>query len=236
MSEKSHYTLLLSFVLVSSILFNLYNNIEKIKTYMDEQFHLEQTLSYYNNNFKYWNNKLTTFPGTFLLSSFFLKLFYCFQIPINDNNSIKIARIFTIIISIASFMILGLFRKKNVEQSLINKLQLLIGFFPINFFYNFLFYTDTFSVFSLILFFYLNLYSSKNIFLRLLSGILCVLIRQNNIIWINLIPLNEVISFIQAFFNSNCNIKNLLKNAFTIIANNIHILITFYLLKRVNTN
>jgi alpha-1,2-glucosyltransferase len=122
-------------------------------------------------------------------------------------------------------MILGLFRKKNVEQSLINKLQLLIGFFPINFFYNFLFYTDTFSVFSLILFFYLNLYSSKNIFLRLLSGILCVLIRQNNIIWINLIPLNEVISFIQAFFNSNCNIKNLLKNAFTIIANNIHILI-----------
>ena len=158
MSKKSPYTLLLSFVLVSSILFNLYNNIEKIKMYMDEEFHLDQTLSYYNNQFKYWNNKLTTFPGTFLLSSVFLKLFYFFQIPINENNSIKIVRIFTIIISILSFIILGLFRKKNAEQSLIYKLQLLIGFFQINFFYNYLFFSKSFSIFSLILFFYLNLY------------------------------------------------------------------------------
>ena len=224
MSEKSPYTLLLSFVLVSSILFNLYNNIEKIKTYMDEEFHLDQTLSYYNNQFKYWNNKLTTFPGTFLLSSVFLKLFYVFQIPINENNSIKIVRIFTIIISILSFIILGLFRKKNAELSLIYKLQLLIGFFPINFFYNFLFYTESFSIFSLILFFYLNLYTSKNILLRFLSGILCVLIRQNNIIWINLIALNEVLSLIQLFFN-NKNFKNLFENILFTIGRNIDILI-----------
>ena len=120
MSDKSHYTLLFSFILVSSILFNLINNIENIHKYMDEEFHLDQTLSYYNNNFKYWNNKLTTFPGTFILSSYCLKLFYLFQIPINQNNSIKIVRIFTIFVSILSFIILGFFRKKvNTEQSVI---------------------------------------------------------------------------------------------------------------------
>lgn len=225
MSDKSQYTLLLSFVLVSSILFNLYNNIEKIPKYMDEEFHLDQTISYYNNKFNYWNDKLTTFPGTFVLSSIFLKLFYLFQIPINPNTSIKIVRIFTIIISIFSFIILGLFKKKNnSDQSIIYKLQLLVGFFPINFFYNFLFYTETFSIFSLILFFYLNLYSSKNYFLKFLSGILCVLIRQNNIIWVNLIALNEVITLIQNFFN-NKSIRKLFENIISTIRRNIDILI-----------
>ena len=32
------------------------------KTYMDEDFHWDQTLKYFNFDFYYWNNKLTTFP------------------------------------------------------------------------------------------------------------------------------------------------------------------------------
>ena len=225
MVEKSKYTLLLSFVLISSILFNLYNNIEKIGKYMDEEFHLDQTLSYYNNNFKYWNNKLTTFPGTFLLSSFFLKIFYLLQIPINDTNSIKIVRMFSIIISTFSFIILSLFKKKiNPERKLLYKFQLLISFLPINFFYNFLYYTETFSIFSLILFFYVYLYVAKNYFLRFLSGILCVLIRQNNIIWINLVVLNDTITSIQNLVK-NRSLKNFFKDIYTTIIRNIDILI-----------
>ena len=225
MSDKSHYTLLFSFVLVSSILFNLINNIEKIHKYMDEEFHLDQTLSYYNNNFKYWNNKLTTFPGTFILSSYCLKLFYLFQIPINQNNSIKIVRIFTIFVSILSFIILGFFRKKvNTEQSIIYKLQLLICFLPINFFYNFLFYTETFSIFSLILFFYLNLYQTNNFIFRLLSAALCVLIRQNNIIWINLLALSDAILLIRNLYY-NRNIREFAENVILTIVKHIEILI-----------
>lgn len=225
MSDKSHYTLLFSFVLVSSILFNLFNNIEKIQKYMDEEFHLDQTLSYYSNNFKYWNNKLTTFPGTFILSSYCLKLFYLFQIPINQNNSIKIVRLFTIFVSILSFIILGFFRKKvNTEQSIIYKLQLLICFLPINFFYNFLFYTETFSIFSLILFFYLNLYQTKNFIFRLLSAALCVLIRQNNIIWINLLALSDAILLIRNLYY-NRNIREFVENVILTIVKHIEILI-----------
>ena len=71
MADKRQNSLLYSFILISSIIFSLYNNVEKIPIYMDEKFHLAQTLSYYNNKFKEWNNKLTTFPGTFFFFFFF---------------------------------------------------------------------------------------------------------------------------------------------------------------------
>jgi len=221
MSDKLQFTLLLAFILFASILYNIYNNLEKIPKYMDEEFHLEQTISYFKNKFNYWNDKLTTFPGTFLLSSVFLKIFSLFNIKINENNAIKILRLFTVIIGITSFFLLGLFKKKlNVDQSLLLKFQLLAGFFPINYFFNFLFYTETFSNLSLIIYFYLNLYASKSYILRFLSAILCISIRQNNIIWINLFSLNDVILLIQNFF-----IKKTVNNIFAIIIKNIDILI-----------
>ena len=226
MADKGQNSLLYSFILISSIIFSLYNNVEKIPIYMDEKFHLAQTLSYYNNKFKEWNNKLTTFPGTFFFVSFFIKLLKLFNFEINENNSIKISRLFVVIISIFSFILLSFFKKKNnVEQDLKYKFQLIIGLFPINFFYNFLYYTDTFSIFSLILFFYLNLYSSKNYFLRFLSGILCVSIRQNNIIWVNLFSLKDVINLIGNLFNNYAGIKKTFNNIFSTFLENLDIFV-----------
>ena len=171
MAEKSKYFNLVPFSFVSSVLYYIINYMEKIDIYMDEQFHLDQTLSYYKNDFKKWNNNLTTFPGTFILSSFFLKLFSYFKIQ-NEFHPIKIVRLFPILISSFSFILLGLFQKKmNIDNRLIKKMQLLICFLPINFFYNFLYYTETFSICSLIIYFYLNLYVSKIYILTFISGI-----------------------------------------------------------------
>ena len=50
MAEKTENSLLYSFILISSILYSIYNEFEDIPIYMDEKFHLNQTLSYYNNN------------------------------------------------------------------------------------------------------------------------------------------------------------------------------------------
>ena len=226
MAEKGQNSLLYSFILVSSILFSFYNNVEKIPIYMDEKFHLQQTLSYYNNQFYSWNDKLTTFPGTFFFGSIFLKIFHFFHFEINENNSIKIARLFIAIISILSFIFLSFFKKKNgIEQDLKFKFQLIICLFPINFFYNFLYYTDAFSIFSLIIFFYLNLYTNKIYILRFLSGILCISIRQNNIIWVNFFALKEVINLIGNIFNNYSGLKKLLNNIFSTIIEFIDILI-----------
>ena len=97
MAEKAQSSLLYSIILVSSILFSLYNKTENIPIYMDEQFHLNQTLSYYKNEFNSWNNKLTTFPGTFFVVSMLFKLLNFFNIQITEKNAIKTARLFIII-------------------------------------------------------------------------------------------------------------------------------------------
>lgn len=224
MTEKSKITNLVPFSIVSSVLYYIINYMEKIDIYMDEEFHLEQTLSYFKNDFKKWNPSLTTFPGTFLLSSYFLKLFSYFKIQ-NEFHPIKIVRLLPIFISSFSFILLGLFKKKiNIDNRLIKKMQLLICFFPINFFYNFLFYTETFSICSLIIFFYLNLYASKKYILTFISGIICISMRQNNIIWVNLLALNETISLLQNFFN-NRSIKALFKEIYSLLIRNLDILI-----------
>ena len=226
MAEKAQKSIVYSFILVSSILFSLYNKIENIPIYMDEIFHLNQTISYYDNKFKSWNNKLTTFPGTFFIVSMFFKLLNLFNIEINENNAINIARLFIVIISIFSFILLSFFKKKNnIEQDLKYKLQLIICLFPINFFYNFLYYTDALSIFSLILFFYFNLYANKNYILRFLSGLLCISIRQNNIIWVNFFSLKDVLNLIGNLFEGYGGIKILFNNIYSTLVENLDIFI-----------
>ena len=226
MAGKAQKSIVYSFILVSSIIFSLYNKIENIPIYMDEIFHLNQTISYYNNKFKSWNNKLTTFPGTFFIVSMFFKLLNLFNIEINENNAINIARLFIVIISIFSFILLSFFKKKNnIEQDLKYKLQLIICLFPINFFYNFLYYTDALSIFSLILFFYFNLYANKNYILRFLSGLLCISIRQNNIIWVNFFSLKDVLNLIGNLFEGYGGIKILFNNIYSTLVENLDIFI-----------
>ena len=41
--------------LIYGFLFYIINNKEKIPVYMDEEFHLNQTINYYNDKYNYWN-------------------------------------------------------------------------------------------------------------------------------------------------------------------------------------
>lgn len=223
--SQSPYALFITFILSSSLLYAIYNSTEKIPQYMDESFHLDQTFSYYNNNYRYWNSKLTTFPGTFICTSFFLKLLNVFKISINFKNVLNYSRLLVIIVNSCSFMLLSLYKNKNVINNNNNaKLKLSIIFFPINYFFNFLFYTESFSIFSLLLHFYFGLYY-PNFFFVLLSGFLAVFMRQNNIIWINLLPLSECICLLKDILNRKINIKNFFKSAFDIVIKNFNIVI-----------
>ena len=195
--------LFFSFVfLIYGFLFYIINNKVKIPVYMDEEFHLIQTINYYNDKYNYWNNKLTTFPGTFITASSFLKLIHFFKgKKFEDYDYIKYCRLFNILISSLSILLLGLFKSSS------NKFLITITLLPINCFYNFLFYTDSFSTISLIYFFYVIL-NNKNKFLILSTIIISVLARQNNIIWINLIPLSELIQNI--LFDNNINFQKII--------------------------
>lgn len=183
------------------VFYYLNNNIKD--TYMDEFFHLDQTISFYKSNFTYWNNKLTTFPGTFFITSLFMKFVHL----INDAIPLLMsARLFTLIISIFSFFILGKFSSDNSSI-----FRLIITLLPINYFYNYLFYTDTFSTFGLILYFYFGLKEKKNFILLFITAIISVLMRQNNIIWVNLLPLADGINIIFEFVKK-LNLSKLIKN------------------------
>lgn len=183
------------------IFYHLNNNIKS--TYMDEYFHLDQAISFYNSNFTYWNSKLTTFPGTFFTASLFMKFVHL----INDSIPLLMsARLFTLIISIFSFFLLGKFSSDNCSV-----FRLIITLLPINYFYNYLFYTDTFSTFGLILYFYFGLKENKNFILIFITAMLSVLMRQNNIIWVNLLPLSDGMNIIVEFLK-NKSISQFMKN------------------------
>ena len=202
-----NYLFFLIIVLINGFLYNLINNKEKIPIYMDEEFHLNQTLNYYFDNYNYWNSKLTTFPGTFFSAAAFLKFVYFFKKKYEEYDYIKYSRLFNILISSLSILLLGLY-KSNSKKFLIS-----ISLLPINFFYNFLFYTDSFSSLSLIYFFYVILNKSNNL-LVLCTIFITILARQNNIIWVNLIPLSELIDNL---LDKNIDLKKIIALPFQLI-------------------
>ena len=61
--------------------------------------------------------------------------------------------------------------------------------------------------------------------MRFLSGILCVSIRQNNIIWVNFFSLKDVINLIGNLFNNYAGIKKAFNNIFSTFLENLDIFI-----------
>jgi alpha-1,2-glucosyltransferase len=114
-------------------------------------------------DFDYWNNKLTTFPGLFFLNSFLYRLFYLFGFSFEPLN------FFRAVNSILSFILIYLLSKFKFFTSERNTFifQLIITIFPLNYFYNFLYYTDVISLFSIIFYYYINFekYSRLSIFI-----------------------------------------------------------------------
>ena len=199
----SYRELIFTIFSLSSCFIFYHLNRELKNTYMDEFFHLDQAISFYNSNFTYWNNKLTTFPGTFFTASLFMKFIHL----LNDSIPLLMsARLFTLIISIFSFFLLGKFSSDNSTV-----FRLIILLLPINYFYNFLFYTDTFSTFGLILYFYFGLKEQKRSIPIFITAMLSVLMRQNNIIWVNLLPLSDGMNIIVDFVKRK-NISQFMKN------------------------
>ena len=200
--------------LINSYIFYQINYIEKIKEYMDEGFHLRQTIKFYLKHYNKWNSKLTTFPGTFIINCILLRIINLFGINLKKFQYLIFCRLTTLIISFINILILFLFKNGNMF------FILLISFLPIYYFYNFLYYTDTYSILFLIIYYFLMLKNIKNDILILLTSCLAVLMRQNNIIWINLFPLSDVIKMLK-----NSKFKELLNDSLNIMKKYITILI-----------
>ncbi|PHJ21170.1 die2 alg10 family protein [Cystoisospora suis] len=87
-----------------------------------------------------------------------------------------------------------------IESLLVSLRLLRIAFFPLLYFFNFLFYTDVLAVFFLLLS-YSQLLTSKHLWGYALAGIAALLVRQSSIIWLGGCILFVFLSFIY-FFSS----------------------------------
>lgn len=171
------FILLLNFMfsVCLSLLFSYYEP----EPYMDEIFHVGQSLSYVRGNWTTWNDKITTPPGLYFLFYVFFKvinLFFVFyEIPI------FVFRLLSSIFSLVNhYILLKICLLKHLNH------PILVSFFlvsqPVLFFFSALFYTDQCSLtFVLLAVYYANCgRKHKTAFAIFLS----VLVRQSNIIWI----------------------------------------------------
>ena len=152
--------------------------------YMDEYFHVNQVKQYYiNHDYFSWDPMITTFPGLYFIS---LPIAYIinFILP-NILNLTLLFRlcnmIFLILIPSILYKILKLKYIKIYDLTLIKMKALELSTFPIMFFFHFLYYTDSISLYFTLLMYYYTL-QNKNHVVSLI-GILCIFIRQTNIIW-----------------------------------------------------
>ncbi|XP_053998468.1 putative Dol-P-Glc:Glc(2)Man(9)GlcNAc(2)-PP-Dol alpha-1,2-glucosyltransferase isoform X3 [Hylaeus anthracinus] len=150
--------------------------------FIDEVFHIPQTLQYCANNFTQWDSKITTLPGLYLLATFVLS-------PMNLCNTFYMRCINLFGTFMNLYLAYNIFEQISLTRWIKKwnswtKLAVAynIMFFPPLFFWHFLYYTDVLSVNTVLLMLLLHL--RKQFKTAAFVGFLSVLIRQTNIIWV----------------------------------------------------
>ncbi|XP_071448326.1 dol-P-Glc:Glc(2)Man(9)GlcNAc(2)-PP-Dol alpha-1,2-glucosyltransferase [Hetaerina americana] len=153
--------------------------------YLDEVFHIPQANKYCNGSFTEWDPKITTLPGLYIFSIGFLKPFswilnrdYCTTYGLRFTN---------LLFSIANLILVIGIRHKILECGKKFPVQLLWGslnlaLFPVLYFFTFLYYTDQISTLLVLLMY--RLYLGQNFNCSALAGLISVICRQTNIIWV----------------------------------------------------
>ncbi|CAE6534662.1 unnamed protein product [Rhizoctonia solani] len=149
--------------------------------YMDEPFHIPQAQAYCRGEWDYWDPKLTTPPGLYILSVALKKvfLFKC-TIPILRMNNLLLNLMLPPLISHC----LALYRSDRPPRSLLQPTveSITISAFPIAWFFSFLYYTELGSV-VFVLATILAAGRGAHVLAALLGAASCTF-RQTNIVWV----------------------------------------------------
>ncbi|CAH3024901.1 unnamed protein product [Porites evermanni] len=181
-------------------------NAKQSKPYMDEIFHVPQAQKYCHYKFQDWDPKITTLPGIYLFSFLCLRaLSYFLGQELHLLCSTFLLRMTNVLFLMGNVWILRQLLicihshcdKKsaqeqeegteggNEDESQITRCSvtaLVLGVFPVLYFFTFLYYTDSGSVFFVLLTYYLSL--RGNHFAAALAGSASIFLRQTNVIWV----------------------------------------------------
>ncbi|KRT80872.1 hypothetical protein AMK59_5080, partial [Oryctes borbonicus] len=186
-------------VLYSIISFAVFHNVyNTVHTVIDEEFHIPQGMAYCNFNFSVWNHKITTLPGLYIVSTILLgPLHLC------STYWLRFVNYLGGVINMCLFVILfGAFNEKINNRE---KLSALLSAFNLSilpplFFFTNLYYTDVVSVMFILLLLIFNK-TDKHV-LASACGLLSVIMRQTNIIWVGMLLVDYTVKQLYWFCRS----------------------------------
>ncbi|KAF8342782.1 glucosyltransferase [Cantharellus anzutake] len=149
--------------------------------YMDEPFHIPQAQAYCRGEWDSWDPKITTPPGLYLLSVILKKifLFKCTIGTLRLTNILLLSFFPPLISSLQAKL-----RRIDAPQSWLEPTleSIVISAFPITWFFAFLYYTETGSVFFVLACLLAALHQKH--WLAALLGLISCTFRQTNIVWV----------------------------------------------------
>lgn len=165
---------------VSKLIFDKVN--EASPKVIDELFHLPQAKAYCKKKFTHWDEKITTFPGLYLIASCISDYYEC-----NTYNLRFINLVGSVINLLLFSSILKFTYEKSSEGTLKIVLQALnLAILPPLYFYSHVFYTDTLSLSFLLMYTRCSLVKNHKGFL-IIFAVCSVLMRQTNIVWVAMV-------------------------------------------------
>ncbi|KRZ77234.1 Dol-P-Glc:Glc(2)Man(9)GlcNAc(2)-PP-Dol alpha-1,2-glucosyltransferase [Trichinella papuae] len=193
MYEFSDYMLFVIILFSSQLIVHLVNIVVPAP-FIDEIFHIGQLNHYCAGNFTHWDSKITTPPGLYVVTLFFVPILdsvygildvksSCSLETVRYLNSFFTAALYLISVKLMQSLHENYCSSANLKNRAMMQLTALnVTIFPLSFFYTFLYYTDVLSLF-LVSWTYLLAklhYYNCSAFVGLLSC--CV--RQSNIVWV----------------------------------------------------
>ncbi|KAI7897317.1 alpha-2-glucosyltransferase Alg10 [Mucor mucedo] len=166
--------------------------------YMDEIFHIPQAQQYCGGDYLTWDPKLTTPPGLYLISNVIAYVGSLFHVDLCTVNALRFTNIlFSIGLYFVLVSLISTLSNKTTSSSWQTSLYALsLSWFPVSFFFNFLYYTDPGSTFF-VLSCYL-LVKKKHYFLAGIAGLISLTFRQTNVIWVCLFMMVVIIDTLSA--------------------------------------
>ncbi|KAL2722713.1 hypothetical protein V1478_009576 [Vespula squamosa] len=183
------YVLFIIFVISTTSLFMYLNRIQP-HYFIDEIFHIPQTLQYCDGNYTVWDSKITTLPGLYFLTAAILA-------PLNLCNIlyIRCINLFGTFANLyLTYSLMKQIHKNNWDDWMQLEIAYNITMFPPLFFWFFLYYTDVVSVNIVLLMLLLHFRTYYKI--SAFIGLLSILIRQTNVIWVIFLAMERLVDLL----------------------------------------
>ncbi|KAF9072739.1 glucosyltransferase [Rhodocollybia butyracea] len=160
-----------------SVLKELNNIVDE--PYMDEPFHIPQAQAYCQGDFAFWDPKITTPPGLYIMSLVFKRIFmFKCSLPM-----LRLTTALTLLALPIALTRLSCFYQRIRPPPLLNPVpvSIVLSTFPIAWFFGFLYYTEVPSLIFVIA--TVVAAGDDRHWLAALLGLLSCTFRQTNVIW-----------------------------------------------------